>query len=100
MLRGRDEEDRDARILRAIWNRERAHGMRPVWNPDARLRTRKATHPLRMDQNNEREAMKTRNGIEMVCARAEMRWQACREIARTAGWCAAVRAMTLGQAIQ
>lgn len=54
-----------------------------------------------MDQNHERETtMKTRNGIEMVCARAEMRWQVCREIARTAGWRAAVRAMTLGQAIQ
>ena len=49
-----------------------------------------------MDQNNEREAMKTRNGIEMVCARAEMRWQMCREIARTAGWCAAMRAMAMG----
>ena len=50
-----------------------------------------------MDQNHEGETtMKTRNGIEMVCARAEMRWQACREIARTAGWRAAVRAMAMG----
>ena len=49
-----------------------------------------------MDQNNEREAMKTRNGIEMAQTRAMMRWQACREIARTAGWRAAVRAMAMG----
>ena len=100
MLRGRDEEDRDARLLRTRRNREGAQGMRTVWNPDARIPPRPTTNHLRMDQNNEREAMKTRNGIEMVCARAEMRWQVCREIARTAGWCAAVRAMTLGQAIQ
>ena len=70
--------------------------MRPVWNPDARIQTRRATVHLRMDRNKEREAMKTRNGIEMVRARAEMRWQMCREIARTAGLCAAMRAMALG----
>ena len=42
--------------------------------------------------------MKTRNGIEMVCARAEMRWQVCREIARTAGLFTAMRAMVMGVA--
>ena len=70
--------------------------MRPVWNSDARIQTRRSTDHLRMDQNNEREAMKTRNGIEMAQTRAMMRWQACREIARTAGWCAAMRAMAMG----
>jgi hypothetical protein len=52
-----------------------------------------------MDPNHEREEkMKTRNSFEMVRARARMRWQACREIARIDGWEAAVRAMALGVA--
>ena len=42
--------------------------------------------------------MKTRNRIEMTCTRAVDRWQVCREIARTAGLCAAMRAMVMGVA--
>lgn len=70
--------------------------MRPLWNSDARAQTRGTTRHLRMDQNQEREAMNSRNRFEMVATRADVRWQMCREIARTAGWCAAMRAMTLG----
>lgn len=42
--------------------------------------------------------MKTRNGFEMAQARALMRWQECREIARESGWATAARAMPLGRA--
>lgn len=70
--------------------------MRSVWNPDARVQTRRTTNHLRMDPNHEREAMKTRGRIEQTYTRALTRWEACREIARVAGFSAAVRAMTLG----
>lgn len=73
--------------------------MRPVWNPDARIQARRTASHLRMDPNNEREMnMQTRNAIEMASTRAVMRWQECREIARTNGFAAAARAMLLGRA--
>lgn len=97
-MRCDDEQGRDARVLRPRRDREGTSRVRPLWNSDARISARRASSHLRMGHHNEREEMETRNGFEMTNTRARMRWEACREIARTGGWAAAVRAMVLGMA--
>ena len=74
--------------------------MRSVWNPDARVQTRRTTNRLRMDPNNEREAMKTRGRIEQTYTRAVTRWEACREIARVAGFAAAAKVLRMAETIE
>ena len=90
-----DTQGHNARVLCSRRRSEGACRVRPLWNPDARIQTRRTTVHLRMDPNYEREAMSTRNRFEMVATRANLRCQMCHEIARTTGLFAAMRAMVM-----